>query len=141
MATTAADVVGREDELAAISDFLDAEGLPCAVVVEGEPGIGKTTVWLAAIEQAEARGLRVLRARPAESESRLAFSSLADLLGPVLQDVLGELPPPQRRALDAALLIDDGARADRRAVGAGLLSTLRALAAQKRVLVAISTVL
>jgi DNA-binding CsgD family transcriptional regulator len=137
MATTAADVVGREDELAAISDFLDADGAPCAVVVEGEPGIGKTTVWLAAIEQAEARGLRVLRARPAESESRLAFSSLADLLGPVLQDVLGELPPPQRRALDAALLIDDGARADRRAVGAGLLSALRALAAQKRVLVAI----
>jgi DNA-binding CsgD family transcriptional regulator len=137
MATTAADVVGREDELAAISDFLDADGPPCAVVVEGEPGIGKTTVWLAAIEQAEARGLRVLRARPVESESKLAFSSLADLLGPVLQDVLGELPPPQRRALDAALLIDDGARADRRAVGAGLLSALRALAAQKRVLVAI----
>jgi DNA-binding CsgD family transcriptional regulator len=137
MATTAADVVGREDELAAISDFLDADGAPCAVVVEGEPGIGKTTVWLAAIEQAEARGLRVLRARPVESESKLAFSSLADLLGPVLQDVLGELPPPQRRALDAALLIDDGARADRRAVGAGLLSALRALAAQKRVLVAI----
>ena len=117
MATTAADVVGREDELAAISDFLEADGSPCAVVVEGEPGIGKTTVWLAAIEQAEARGFRVLRARPAESESRLAFSSLADLLGPVLEDVLGELPPPQRRALDAALLIDDGARADRRAVG------------------------
>jgi len=137
MATTAADVVGREDELAAISDFLEADGPPCAVVVEGEPGIGKTTVWLAAIEQAEARGLRVLRARPAESESRLAFSSLADLLGPVLEDVLGELPPPQRRALDAALLIDDGARADRRAVGAGLLSALRALAAQKRVVVAI----
>jgi len=137
MATTAADVVGREDELAAISDFLEADGSPCAVVVEGEPGIGKTTVWLAAIEQAEARGLRVLRARPAESESRLAFSSLADLLGPVLEDVLGELPPPQRRALDAALLIDDGARADRRAVGAGLLSALRALAAQKRVVVAI----
>ena len=137
MAITAADVVGREDELAAISDFLDADGVPCAVVVEGEPGIGKTTVWLAAIEQAEARGVRVLRARPAESESRLAFSSLADLLGPVLQDVLGELPPPQRRALDAALLIDDGARADRRAVGAGLLSALRALPAQKRLLVAI----
>jgi DNA-binding CsgD family transcriptional regulator len=139
MATRAADVVGREDELAAISNFLDADGTPCAVVVEGEPGIGKTTVWLAATAQAEARGLRVLRARPAESEAKLAFSSLADLLGPVLQDVVGELPPPQRRALDAALLIDDaeGARADRRAVGAGLLSALRALAAQKRVLVGI----
>jgi DNA-binding CsgD family transcriptional regulator len=136
---TAADIVGREHELAAISDFLDADGLPCAVVVEGEPGIGKTTVWLAAIEQAKARGLRVLRARPAESEAKLAFSSLADLLSPVLEDVLAELPPPQRRALEAALLIDDadGTRADRRAVGAGLLSALRALAPQTRVLVAI----
>ena len=139
MAITAADVVGREHELAAISDFMDADGAPYAVVVEGEPGIGKTTVWQAAVEQAEARGVRVLRARPAESEAKLAFSSLADLLGPVPEDVFAELPLPQRRALDAALLIGDaeGARADRRAVGAGLLSALRALAPEKRVLLAI----
>ena len=139
MATTAADVVGRQQELAAISEFLEAEGAPCAVVVEGDPGIGKTTVWRAAVARAEAAGLGVLRARPAESEARLAFSSLADLLGPTLEAVAAALPAPQRRALEAALLLDDsgGGRADRRAVAAGLLSALRALAAERPVLVAI----
>ena len=136
MAITAADVVGREDARRHIR--LPGRGRgSLRRRRRGRARDRQDDGRLAAIEQAEARGLRVLRARPAESESRLAFSSLADLLGPVLQDVLGELPPPQRRALDAALLIDDGARADRRAVGAGLLSALRALAAQKRLLVAI----
>lgn len=142
MAITAADVVGREKELAAIADFLVAGGPACAVVVDGEPGIGKTTVWQAAVESAANGGLRVLRARPAESEAKLAFSSLADLLGGSLGDVLEELPLPQRRALEVALLLEDaaGKRADRRAVAAGLLSSLRALAADSRVLVAIDDV-
>jgi DNA-binding CsgD family transcriptional regulator len=138
MATTAADVVGRGDELAAIAGFLEADARPCAVVVEGDPGIGKTTVWRAAVEQAAGQGFRVLRARPAESEARLAFSSLADLLEEPVAEVLDHLPEPQRRALEAALLLDDaGGRVDRRAVGAGLLNALRALAARSPLLVAI----
>ena len=142
MATTAAHAVGREQELAAIDEFLLALGASGAVVVEGEPGIGKTTVWQATVEGAEARGLRVLRAAPAQSEAELAFSSLADLLGPALEDVVGELPPPQRSALEAALLLESpgGGRTDRRAVGAGLLNALRALAAEGPLLVAIDDV-
>jgi DNA-binding CsgD family transcriptional regulator len=138
MATTSADVVGREKELAAVEAFLVAGRPSCGAVVEGDPGIGKTTVWQAAVCGAESRGFRVLRAAPAESEAKLAFSSLADLLGTTIGDVLEELPPPQRRALEAALLLDDaGGRTDRRAVAAGLLSSLRALAADSPVLVAI----
>ncbi len=142
MATTAAHAVGREQELAAIDEFLLALGASGAVVVEGEPGIGKTTVWQATVEGAEARGLRVLRAAPAQSEAELAFSSLADLLGPALEDVVGELPPPQRSALEAALLLESpgGGRTDRRAVGAGLLNAFRALAAEGPLLVAIDDV-
>src|SRR6266566_7875411 len=129
MATAAAGLVGRETELAAITGFLEAEAHACAVVIEGEPGIGKTTVWQAAVEAAVSRGSRVLRGGPAESEAKLALSSLADLIGPALEDVLAELPPPQCRALEVALLLQDagGGRADRRAVAAGLLSALRAL--------------
>ena len=99
-------------------------------------------MWQATVEGAEARGLRVLRAAPAQSEAELAFSSLADLLGPALGDVVGELPPPQRSALEAALLLESpgGGRTDRRAVGAGLLNALRALAAEGPLLVAIDDV-
>jgi ATP/maltotriose-dependent transcriptional regulator MalT len=138
MATTAAGLVGRETELAAIAGFLEAEAHACAVVIEGEAGIGKTSVWQAAVDAA-ARGSRVLRSGPAESDAKLAFSSLADLLGPALEEVLADLPPPQRRALEVALLLEDagGRRADRRAVAAGLLSSLRALAAESRLVVAV----
>jgi DNA-binding CsgD family transcriptional regulator len=142
MAAVAADPVGRTEELAAIADFLEAGVPACAVVIEGEPGIGKSTVWQAALDAAAGRGFRTVRARPAESETKLAFSSLADLLEGALEDVLDGLPPPQRRALDVALLIEDagGARPDRRAVSAGLLSVLRSLAAQEPLLVAIDDI-
>jgi DNA-binding CsgD family transcriptional regulator len=142
MATTAAGLVGRETELAAITGFLEAEAYACAVVIEGEPGIGKTTVWQAAVEAAASRGSRVLCGGPAVSEAKLAFSSLADLLGPALEDVLAELPPPQRRALEVALLLQDagGGQADRRAVAAGLLSALRTLAARSSIVVAVDDV-
>jgi DNA-binding CsgD family transcriptional regulator len=143
MATAAAAPVGREAELAAITDFLEAEVGARAVAIEGEAGIGKTTVWEAAVGGAAGGGLRVLRARPAESEAKLAFSSLADLLGDACAEVLDDLPSPQRRALEVALLIDDGEGrrgADRRAVAAGLLSSLRKLAASGRILLAIDDV-
>ncbi|HEY3190209.1 MAG TPA: ATP-binding protein, partial [Solirubrobacteraceae bacterium] len=142
MAGTAADLVGRDEELAAIARFLDAGAPACAVAIEGDPGIGKTTVWDAAAADAGERGARVLRARPAQSEAKLSFSSLADLLGNALDDVAAGLPPPQRRALEVALLVDDsgGARADRRAVAAGLLSALRALASDAWLVVAIDDV-
>jgi len=92
MATAAGGPVGREAELSAIADFLEAEAAACAVAIVGEAGIGKTTVWEAAVDAAAGEGFRVLRACPAESEAKLAFSSLADLLGDAFDDVLGELP-------------------------------------------------
>ena len=104
MAAKAADLVGRERELAAIAEFLEADAAACAVVIEGEPGIGKTTVWEAAVTAAAERGFQPLRARPGGSEAKLAFSGLADLLGEALPGVLSELPRPQRRALEIALL-------------------------------------
>jgi DNA-binding CsgD family transcriptional regulator len=142
MPTAAAELLGRDEELAAIAGFLRAGAPACAVVIDGEPGIGKTTVWRAAVDAAAARGFRALRARPAESEAKLAFSSLADLLGDALGDALGELPGPQRRALEIALLLEDaeGARPDRRATAAGLLGSLRVLASAAPVIVAIDDV-
>ncbi len=68
-------------ERRAVDDFLAAAAIePSALLIEGEPGIGKTTLWLAAVEQAKARGFRVLIARTAVAESVLAYTALADLL-------------------------------------------------------------
>ncbi len=73
-------------------------------MIEGEPGIGKTTVWREGAKLAEADGFRVVTCRPAESEAKLSFSALADLVEPLGAERLHDLPAPQRRALEVALL-------------------------------------
>src|SRR5579862_8872359 len=95
-------------------------------------------LWQAAVEQARARRARVLIARPTESEARLAFAGLTDLLADVPEEYFARLPEPQRVGLDAALLRAASARApERRVVGAGFLTLLRALAAESEVVCAI----
>jgi len=64
----ATEIVGREEELAQIDAFLDEDG-PRALLLEGEAGIGKTTLWREAVERATVRGHRVLAAAPARAES------------------------------------------------------------------------
>ena len=127
---TARQLVGREEELGAILQLLDApEQLPGAAVLPGEAGIGKTTLWLAGIDAAAARGYRILSARPSEAETPFSFAGLTDLLGSAAGDVLPELPPIQRRALEAALLLGESEiHADDRAVAAAFLGALRLLA-------------
>ena len=124
-------LVGRDDELGTVVGFLDArEQLPRAIVLRGEAGIGKTTLWLAGIDDAAARGYRILSSRPSEAETGFSFAGLADLLGPVAGDVLPELPPIQRRALEGALLLGESApAADDRAVAAAFLGVLQLLVA------------
>jgi hypothetical protein len=63
-----------------------------------EAGIGKTTLWLAGVEAARERGLRVLAARPVEAEQQLALTGLADLLDGVVEDVRPELTAPPNGA-------------------------------------------
>jgi predicted ATPase len=134
--------VGRDDELAAIVQLLERpEQLPCAVVFAGEAGIGKTTVWLGGLEAATARGYRTLSCRPSEAETRFAFAGLADLLGAVAGDILPELPPIQRRALAAALLLGESeTHADDRAVAAAFLGALRLLVRNRPLCVAVDDI-
>jgi DNA-binding CsgD family transcriptional regulator len=136
------EIVGRDEELAAIDAFLDTAERGSALVLEGEAGIGKTTVWEAGVSAAAERGWRTLRARPAEAEAAMSFIALSDLLGEPLAEVLGELPVAQRRALEAALLLGEteGAPPDRRAVAAATLGALRALVAQAPLLVAVDDI-
>jgi DNA-binding CsgD family transcriptional regulator len=135
-------VVGRQEELADLDRFLAArDGLPAALVLEGEAGIGKTTLWRSAVAAAS-DSYRVLSAQPVAAEAELSHASLADLLEPCVADVLPALPRPQRRALEAALLLAEleGDPPQPRAVAAGFLGVLRALAREQPVLVALDDV-
>ncbi|MCS7006985.1 MAG: AAA family ATPase [Gaiellaceae bacterium] len=101
----AAAIVGRERELAEIEALLESsEHRMRALVIEGEAGIGKTTLWREGVERARAAGATVLVAAPAEPERAMPFSALDDLVLPELEDALHALPAPLRSALEMALL-------------------------------------
>ena len=108
MATAAQpDVIGRQEELDALDDFLESvRSGPAALVLVGDAGVGKTTLWQAGVDAAREKGYRVLETRPAEAEARLAFAGLGDLLGDRLDELLDALPPPQADALRVALLLE-----------------------------------
>ena len=133
--TSRAGPIGREQELAQLSTFLEQERLGAeALLLEGEPGIGKSTLWRAAVDSARSGGYRVLEARPAEPERGLSFSALADLLeGVPFQD----LPPPLEEALRASLLTGPASGGDAHAVARGVLRLLARLAAERPLLVAV----
>jgi DNA-binding NarL/FixJ family response regulator len=96
--------VGRAAELRSVLELLEdqADGMR-ALVLEGEAGIGKTTLWREGVERARARSLRTLTAQPAQAESLLPFAGLGDLLAPVLGERLPALAPPLRAVLEIAL--------------------------------------
>lgn len=101
----ASAVIGRERELRLVEAFLDTAGSGThALLLSGEAGIGKTTVWHAGLDGATERGYRVLVTRPTEAEARIPFAALNDLFGELLDMAPPQLPPPQQTALEVALM-------------------------------------
>src|SRR5919198_1331585 len=97
------DVVGRDHELASVEAFL-ADSHARVLLIEGEAGIGKTTLWRAAVHAARGRGYRVLASSASGSETQLSFTALHDLLDGAFDEVADELPPPERSAIAVAVL-------------------------------------
>ncbi|HVS05045.1 MAG TPA: AAA family ATPase [Candidatus Dormibacteraeota bacterium] len=138
-APSATSIFGRDEELVRISGFLNAiPAGPQALLVEGEPGMGKTTVWRWSLEEA-ARRFRVLSCRSAEAEAKFSYAALTDLLEGVVEESLSALAAPQRHALEVALLreAEPGETLDSRAVAAAVLASLRTLAKSTPVLLGI----
>ncbi len=134
---TPAEIVGREGEIDRLHGFLNRDA-PGALLLVGQPGIGKTTLWEAGVDAAVERGHRVLAARSSGAEAQLAFASLIDLLDRVETADLAGLPAPQRRALEVALLrVEAGRSPAQGAISLGFLNTVRALAAAEPLLIAI----
>ena len=135
-------VIGREEELAGVATFLDrATAASAALVLVGEAGVGKTTLWRAGVEAGRERSFRVLTASPSVAETSLSFAAVGDLLGEAAPEVLAELPAPQRAALEVALLLTEAERdPDPRAVAVAVLGALRVLGRPGPLLVAVDDV-
>ena len=139
---SARHLVGRDDELEAVIRLFGArEQLPAVAVLSGEAGIGKTALWQAGIDAAVAHGYLVLSCRPTEAETRFAYAGVGDLLGETAGEVLPELPPVQRQALEGALLLGNSERSvDDRVVAVAFLGALRLLAGGSPLCLAIDDV-
>jgi DNA-binding CsgD family transcriptional regulator len=126
-------LVGRSAESALLDRLLEGgrAGQSGALVLRGEPGVGKTALLGYAAERAD--GLSVLRGTGIESESELAFAALHQLIGREL-DRVSRLPGPQAEALRGAFGLAFPEHVDPFLIAVGLLGVLADLAEQQPVL-------
>ena len=126
----AAELRGRRRECDVLDRLIAAvrAGESRALVVRGEPGVGKTALleYLAG----QASGCRVARAVGVQSEMELAFAGLHQVLAPML-DRLERLPAPQRDALQTAFGVSPGPVPDRFLIGLAVLSLLSEVAEER----------
>ncbi len=129
----ATELTGRRSERKGLDRLIEAvrAGESRALVVVGEPGVGKTALldYLAG----QAGGCRVTRAVGVQSEMELAFAGLHQLCAPIL-DHLERLPVPQHDALRIAFGLSAGPAPDRFLVGLAVLSLLSEVAAERPLL-------
>ena len=135
--------VGRDTELSRIRQFLG--GLlygSRTLLLEGEAGIGKSTIIASAAELATEASMRVLRARPVEAEMPLEFTTLADLLDGVPESAFAVLPDPQLRALRSGVFRDESADApvDARSIATATLTIARELAKDRPLLLIVDDI-
>jgi hypothetical protein len=131
-----ARIIGRDAGLARLRGLVDPVPRASQVLlVTGEAGMGKSVLLADAAERARAAGIRVLSVTGRESESRLAFAGLHQLLRPVLPAAAG-LPGRQAQALLGALgLSADPGPADPLLTGVAVLTLLSDLSGRSPVLV------
>lgn len=134
-----AGLADRGAESSAVRAFLDVVAdRPATLVLEGEAGIGKSTLLWEAATAAGGRGFRVLSAMGAPTEVQYAHAAVADLLAGVDPHVVAELPADQRAALDRVMLGGgDGPAGDERTVAAAFLAVADRLSSVAPVLLCI----
>jgi predicted ATPase len=133
-AAVAQALVGRGRELELIDRFLaGARSGGEALVLRGEPGVGKTALLSTAAVSASKAGFRVLRAGGVEFEVDMPFSALHQALDPLHAD-FEQLNPAHREALRVALGFGEGAAPDRLLVSNATLSLLRHASASQPLL-------
>src|SRR2546421_7338268 len=126
----APELTGRRSERDLLDRLIEAvrAAESRALVVRGEPGVGKTALLDYIVEHAS--GCRVARAAGIQSEMELAYASLHQLLAP-MRDRLEPLPDPQRDALRTAFGLSPGPAPDRFLVALAVLSLLSDVAEEQ----------
>lgn len=128
-------LAGRDADLAVIRAFVaESSVLGRALLLSGEPGVGKSALLDAARDMASAAGIRVLHAVGAELEADVSFAGLNQVLLPLSED-LGQLSATHRAALGVALGLAHGTQPDRLLVSNAALALLRQAAAAAPLLV------
>jgi DNA-binding CsgD family transcriptional regulator len=130
------DLVGRSDELARLASLVDAtrSGLSGALLLRGDPGVGKTAL-LSAVRR-DAPDLQRFHLVGVEAESHFAFAALQRFAGAHLPGV-DDLPSPQRAAVEVAFGQSAGPPADPFLVGLATLGLLASAAGQRPTLVTV----
>jgi RecA/RadA recombinase len=127
-------MVGRTAELAVVTDALAAITTSgAALVIDGEPGIGKSTLLAAATARATATGYALLSCSGLQSHTEVGFAGVHELLHPLLAQA-DALSPRQRSALLTAFGLEDGPAPDRLLVGLAALGLLEEAANKRRLL-------
>lgn len=116
-------LVGRDHEREQLQIVLAnaAQGKPGALVIRGDPGMGKTRLLSATAECAN--DLRIIRVDGHEAETDIPYAALSMLLGPLIHGLPG-LPDAQATALKAALDLGPAVHGDRLGVAAATLTLL-----------------
>jgi DNA-binding CsgD family transcriptional regulator len=132
-----APLFGRAYEIGVLRGLLDGlDGEGAALVLRGEPGIGKSRLLAEAVREARERGMIVLTAAGVQSEASLPFAGLHQLLRPV-RDRADRLPSVQRRALDTAFGLSDELVPEPFRIAMAALDLLSEVASERPVLVAV----
>ena len=126
-------LIDRRPEKQALLEVLDSvrAGMSGALVLRGEPGVGKSALLDFAVECAA--DLQVIRIVAVESERSLGFAAVHQLLRPLLP-AAEQLPEPQWRALGVAFGLESGPPADPFLVGVAVLTLLAGAAEERPVL-------
>jgi DNA-binding CsgD family transcriptional regulator len=136
-------IAGRDAEIAEIGRFLQrARDQASALHIVGEPGIGKTAIFLEAQRLAADAGFAVLSCRPGLAESAFALAAVADIVRDIPPVYWAALPVPQRRAVEVALYLaepgDD--QVEQSAIAAGVRSLVAGMAADRPLLLGLDDV-
>jgi hypothetical protein len=132
------ELIGREPEIERLRLFISgiAQGTGEALLLSGDPGVGKTSLLDQAAAIATGSGIRLLRATGSQFEADISFAALHQLLHPCFAE-LPHLTPLHAQALNVALGLGEGPPPAQLQVASAVLALLRQAAKEQPLLLVV----